>query len=67
MWKLTPLLSWGRQRDFNGQGRGEDLVDLQTIAFAQEGWFTTPGTIESGDEKYLREALEMGIDLIGAM
>jgi cytosine deaminase len=42
-----------------------DLVDLQTIAFAQEGWFTTPGTIESGDEKYLREALEMGIDLIG--
>ena len=23
-----------------------DLVDSQTIAFAQEGWFTTPGTIE---------------------
>jgi cytosine deaminase len=43
----------------------KDLVDLQTIAFAQEGWFTTPGTIECGDEKYIIEALKMGIDVVG--
>ncbi len=43
----------------------KDLVDLQTIAFAQEGWFNTPGTIEDGDEEYLIEALKRGIDIIG--
>ena len=42
-----------------------DLVDLQTIAFAQEGWFNTPDTIENGDERYLIEALKRGIDIIG--
>ena len=42
-----------------------DLVDIQTIAFAQEGWFNTPGTLECGNEKYLVKALELGIDIIG--
>lgn len=40
----------------------KNLVDLQTIAFAQEGWFDTPDSIELGSENYLIEALKMGID-----
>lgn len=40
-------------------------VDLQTVAFAQEGWFDTPGSLESGSEPYLEEALKAGIDVIG--
>ena len=41
------------------------LMDLQTIAFAQEGWYHTPGTYEEGCEEYLIKALERGVDIIG--
>ena len=42
-----------------------DLVDLQTIAFPQDGWFLTEGTLEAGCEPYVEESLRRGIDIVG--
>jgi cytosine deaminase len=39
-----------------------DLVDLQVVAFPQDGVFTRPG-----NEDLLREAMEMGCDLVGGI
>ncbi len=39
-----------------------DLVDLQLVAFPQEGIFQAPGT-----DRLLREALELGADLLGGV
>ena len=41
------------------------LLDLETIAFPQDGWFKTKGTREAGCEPYIEEALRRGIDLVG--
>jgi len=46
----------------------EDLrpfLDLQTIAFPQDGWFETNGTIEAGCEPYIEESVRRGINLVG--
>ena len=40
-------------------------VDIQTIAFPQDGWFLTKGTLEAGCEPYIEQALRKGIDLVG--
>ena len=41
------------------------VLDLETIAFPQDGWFKTKGTREVGCEPYIEEALRRGIDLVG--
>lgn len=41
------------------------LLDLETIAFPQDGWFATKNTIEAGCEPYIEEAVRAGIDLVG--
>ncbi len=41
------------------------LLDLETIAFPQDGWFKTKGTMEAGCEPYVEEALRRGMDLVG--
>ena len=41
------------------------LLDLETIAFPQDGWFKSKGTMEAGCEPYIEEALRRGIDLVG--
>lgn len=38
----------------------KDLVDIQVVAFPQEGIFKAPGT-----EKMMYEAMEMGADVVG--
>lgn len=43
----------------------KDLIDVQTIAFPQDGWFRTEGTLEAGCEPYIEESLRRGIDLVG--
>jgi len=43
----------------------KNLIDLQTIAFAQEGWFYTPNSLELGCEEFLIGALKAGVDVIG--
>ncbi|MCR4442551.1 MAG: amidohydrolase family protein [Peptococcaceae bacterium] len=43
----------------------KEWLDLQTIAFAQEGWFNSPGSMEMGCEEYVIEALKAGADVIG--
>jgi cytosine deaminase len=40
-------------------------VDVQLIAFPQEGWFDTPGTIEDGAGSYVAQALERGVKVVG--
>lgn len=42
-----------------------ELVDAQTIAFPQDGWFLTEGTLEAGCEPYVEESLRRGIELVG--
>ena len=39
-----------------------DLVDIQIVAFPQEGIFTDPGS-----EELLRKAMELGADVVGGM
>ena len=41
------------------------LIDLQTIAFPQDGWFKNAGTMEAGCEPYIEEAVRRGMDLVG--
>jgi cytosine deaminase len=40
-------------------------VDVQTIAFPQEGWFETAGSIEDGAGTYVEQALQDGIRIVG--
>ncbi|WP_413496956.1 amidohydrolase family protein [Carnobacterium maltaromaticum] len=40
----------------------KDLVDIQVVAFPQEGIFKAPGT-----EKMMYEAMEMGADVVGGI
>ena len=41
------------------------VLDLETIAFPQDGWFKTKGTREAGCERYIEEALRRGVNLVG--
>jgi cytosine deaminase len=40
-------------------------VDLQIIAFPQEGWFSTPDSIEAGAAPFIEQALEAGVRIVG--
>ena len=40
-------------------------VDVQLIAFPQEGWFDTPGTIEDGAGTFVAESLSCGVKVVG--
>ena len=40
-------------------------VDLQIIAFPQEGWFATPDTIEAGAAPFIEQALDAGVRIVG--
>lgn len=40
----------------------EGLIDLQVVAFPQEGILTDPGT-----DEYLRKAMDMGADVVGGI
>ena len=40
-------------------------VQLQLIAFPQEGWFDTPGTLEDGAGEFVTASLERGVKVIG--
>jgi cytosine deaminase len=38
---------------------------VQLVAFPQEGWFDTPGTLEDGAGSYVEQALGRGVKVIG--
>jgi len=40
-------------------------VDVQLIAFPQEGWFETEGTMEDGAAPYIEQALQAGVCIVG--
>ncbi|AFZ31161.1 N-isopropylammelide isopropylaminohydrolase [Gloeocapsa sp. PCC 7428] len=40
-------------------------IDIQLVAFPQEGWFAVPDTLESGASSYVEQALQRGIKVIG--
>ncbi|MFW7346325.1 MAG: amidohydrolase family protein [Pigmentiphaga sp.] len=40
-------------------------VDVQVIAFPQEGWFETAGSAEDGAAPYIEQALEAGVRIVG--
>jgi len=40
-------------------------VDLQIIAFPQEGWFATPDSIEGGAAPFIEQALAAGVRIVG--
>ena len=40
-------------------------VDLQMVAFPQEGWFDMPGTLEDGACSYVAQAVEDGVRVVG--
>ena len=40
-------------------------VDLQIIAFPQEGWFSTPDSIEAGAAPFIEQALDAGVRIVG--
>lgn len=40
-------------------------VDVQLIAFPQEGWFETEGTMEDGAAPYIEQALQAGVRIVG--
>jgi cytosine deaminase len=42
-----------------------DKIDLQLIAFPQEGWFKTEGTLEAGCFPFIEQALQRGLRIIG--
>lgn len=42
-----------------------DKIDLQLIAFPQEGWFKTEGTLEAGCAPFIEQALQRGLRIIG--
>jgi len=42
-----------------------DKIDLQLIAFPQEGWFKTEGTLEAGCVPFIEQALQRGLRIIG--
>lgn len=43
----------------------KSTIDIQTVAFPQEGWFHTPGTLELGCEDYVKKAMQTGMDAVG--
>jgi len=40
-------------------------MDVQLIAFPQEGWFETEGTMEDGAAPYIEQALQAGVRIVG--
>ncbi len=46
-----------------GLMRGQ--VDLQVIAFPQEGWFETPGSLEDGAGTFVETAIKDGLNIVG--
>ncbi len=40
-------------------------VDVQIIAFPQEGWFCTPDSIEAGAAPFIEQALDAGVRIVG--
>lgn len=46
-------------RELTGQ------LDLQLVAFPQEGWFESPGTIEDGAGAFVAEAIAHGVKVVG--
>lgn len=40
-------------------------VDVQLIAFPQEGWFETEGSMEDGAAPYIEQALQAGVRIVG--
>lgn len=42
-----------------------DRVDVQIVAFPQEGWFETAGSIEDGAAPFVAQALASGIEIVG--
>lgn len=40
-------------------------VDLQLVAFPQEGWFDMPGTLEDGASRFIAQAVEDGVRIVG--
>ncbi|MDX3906899.1 MAG: amidohydrolase family protein [Pigmentiphaga sp.] len=40
-------------------------VDVQLIAFPQEGWFETAGSIEDGAAPFIEQALQAGVRIVG--
>ena len=40
-------------------------VDLQVIAFPQEGWFETPGSLEDGAGPHVETAIQNGLNIVG--
>jgi cytosine deaminase len=41
------------------------LVDLQLVAFPQEGWFDVPGTLEDGAGSFVAQAVQDGVRVVG--
>ncbi len=42
-----------------------DIIDIQTIAFPQEGWIKNRDGSELESRPFIREAIERGIDVVG--
>ncbi|MGG6296636.1 amidohydrolase family protein [Leptolyngbya sp. AN02str] len=42
-----------------------DRIELQLIAFPQEGWFKTENSLELGVAPYIEQALQKGVEVIG--
>jgi cytosine/creatinine deaminase len=42
-----------------------DKLDLQLVAFPQEGWFHTAGTLEAGCAPWIEQALQRGVRILG--
>lgn len=40
-------------------------VDLQIVAFPQEGWFDLPGTLEDGSCTFIEQAIQDGVRVVG--
>lgn len=57
------------QRAIEGIGKAASAmtgrVDVQTLAFPQEGWFDTPGALEDGAGEWVQTALKNGCRIVG--
>jgi cytosine/creatinine deaminase len=42
-----------------------EQIDIQLVAFPQEGWFETEGTLEAGCADLIEQALQLGVKVIG--
>lgn len=47
------------------RGEWADRIDLQLVAFPQEGWFDSPGSLESGAREWVRRAAESAAVHVG--